>query len=257
MNIYCFSTLSFAKLQFKSVINKAFHKHGVASFTDAWIETMIARTAKALALSHLLQMRGLKQGIITDINVKTSRIFYRCVDWNNREGETPEETDSRIFYRCVDWNSCYVRIKYYICVASFTDAWIETIFEKLHCCNHLSHLLQMRGLKQDKKGRYQYLFQSHLLQMRGLKLQFAPACSLTNCRIFYRCVDWNIRPSVKRYEQEVASFTDAWIETVSWRHCEKTFGRIFYRCVDWNTYTALGAATNHSRIFYRCVDWNL
>ena len=39
MNIYCFSTLSFAKLQFKSVINKAFHKHGVASFTDAWIET--------------------------------------------------------------------------------------------------------------------------------------------------------------------------------------------------------------------------
>ena len=42
MNIYCFSTLSFAKLQFKSVINKAFHKHGVASFTDAWIETPIA-----------------------------------------------------------------------------------------------------------------------------------------------------------------------------------------------------------------------
>ena len=44
MNIYCFSTLSFAKLQFKSVINKAFHKHGVASFTDAWIETKIALT---------------------------------------------------------------------------------------------------------------------------------------------------------------------------------------------------------------------
>ena len=40
MNIYCFSTLSFAKLQFKSVINKVFHKHGVASFTDAWIETL-------------------------------------------------------------------------------------------------------------------------------------------------------------------------------------------------------------------------
>lgn len=43
MNIYCFSTLSFAKLQFKSVINKAFHKHGVASFTDAWIETTLQR----------------------------------------------------------------------------------------------------------------------------------------------------------------------------------------------------------------------
>ena len=45
MNIYCFSTLSFAKLQFKSVINKAFHKHGVASFTDAWIETDSGETA--------------------------------------------------------------------------------------------------------------------------------------------------------------------------------------------------------------------
>ncbi len=43
MNIYCFSTLSFAKLQFKSVINKVFHKHGVASFTDAWIETKIEK----------------------------------------------------------------------------------------------------------------------------------------------------------------------------------------------------------------------
>ena len=46
MNIYCFSTLSFAKLQFKSVINKAFHKHGVASFTDAWIETFCAAMAR-------------------------------------------------------------------------------------------------------------------------------------------------------------------------------------------------------------------
>ena len=45
MNIYCFSTLSFAKLQFKSVINKAFHKHGVASFTDAWIETAFGYAA--------------------------------------------------------------------------------------------------------------------------------------------------------------------------------------------------------------------
>ena len=61
MNIYCFSTLSFAKLQFKSVINKAFHKHGVASFTDAWIETIINKVNKSVLESHLLQMRGLKQ----------------------------------------------------------------------------------------------------------------------------------------------------------------------------------------------------
>ena len=60
MNIYCFSTLSFAKLQFKSVINKAFHKHGVASFTDAWIETGLSVTPSDIERSHLLQMRGLK-----------------------------------------------------------------------------------------------------------------------------------------------------------------------------------------------------
>ena len=60
MNIYCFSTLSFAKLQFKSVINKAFHKHGVASFTDAWIETEQIIKSIGKIESHLLQMRGLK-----------------------------------------------------------------------------------------------------------------------------------------------------------------------------------------------------
>ena len=52
----------------------------VASFTDAWIETvsMIARVAKAL--SHLLQMRGLKLKFKRFFGVKAGRIFYRCVD---------------------------------------------------------------------------------------------------------------------------------------------------------------------------------
>ena len=81
MNIYCFSTLSFAKLQFKSVINKAFHKHGVASFTDAWIETMMARVAKALALVASFTDAWIE----TDRNTlwelsQACRIFYRCVD---------------------------------------------------------------------------------------------------------------------------------------------------------------------------------
>ena len=106
MNIYCFSTLSFAKLQFKSVINKAFHKHGVASFTDAWIETYLFHATLQVLLvasftdawietdwndlgygvqkrSHLLQMRGLK---------------HRSAHRNDHPAE----------------------------VASFTDAWIET-----------------------------------------------------------------------------------------------------------------------------------
>ena len=125
MNIYCFSTLSFAKLQFKSVINKAFHKHGVASFTDAWIETRtgkyqrkylrrifyrcvdwnhISSWTRLLNKSHLLQMRGLKHTEYNDPTVPLSRIFYRCVDWN--------------VYRA--FSGTHGR------VASFTDAWIET-----------------------------------------------------------------------------------------------------------------------------------
>ena len=52
--------------------------------------------------------------------------------------------------------------------------------------------------------------ESHLLQMRGLKPPTVLNVNIGN----------------------VASFTDAWIETKSWRHCEKTLGRIFYRCVD-------------------------
>ena len=80
MNIYCFSTLSFAKLQFKSVINKAFHKHGVASFTDAWIETYKEIIEGRFDVSHLLQMRGLKLLVRLPNNLLICRIFYRCVD---------------------------------------------------------------------------------------------------------------------------------------------------------------------------------
>ena len=56
----------------------------------------------------------------------------------------------------------------------------------------LSHLLQMRGLKQLTKAQAEYTEKSHLLQMRGLKL-FVLSPSL----------DFGL----------VASFTDAWIET--------------------------------------------
>ena len=129
MNIYCFSTLSFAKLQFKSVINKAFHKHGVASFTDAWIETSVTSSLRTLltvasftdawietvafpagrgeqAVSHLLQMRGLKQDDgLMEMGLLT--------------------------------------------VASFTDAWIETGGIGIRTGHPASHLLQMRGLKRS------------------------------------------------------------------------------------------------------------
>ncbi len=105
MNIYCFSTLSFAKLQFKSVINKAFHKHGVASFTDAWIETQAGLATCFGNRSHLLQMRGLKR---LENVTKTENI--RVASFTDAWIETGYKQDNR--YRQV--------------VASFTDAWIET-----------------------------------------------------------------------------------------------------------------------------------
>ena len=54
-----------------------------------------------------------------------------------------------------------------------------------------SHLLQMRGLKLNENHRYKKGQKSHLLQMRGLKQK--------------RCATGT--------GAQVASFTDAWIET--------------------------------------------
>ena len=75
----------------------------VASFTDAWIETTNTQIGcfpfcrifyrcvdwnQSFSptfeywMSHLLQMRGLKQQQIKEEQDKKSRIFYRCVDWN-------------------------------------------------------------------------------------------------------------------------------------------------------------------------------
>ena len=124
MNIYCFSTLSFAKLQFKSVINKAFHKHGVASFTDAWIETLSAYEDEKMKKSHLLQMRGLNHTfdkIKEAAEYKSHLLQMRglkpspggiakkllVASFTDAWIETPVQTappamSSRIFYRCVD-----------------------------------------------------------------------------------------------------------------------------------------------------------
>ncbi len=69
----------------------------------------------------------------------------------------------------------------------------------------------MRGLKLLLTLKLSLIGLSHLLQMRGLKP----------------------RPSMDSHRQnQVASFTDAWIETCAamarfWR-----LRRIFYRCVD-------------------------
>ena len=52
----------------------------VASFTDAWIETVQKISLLWWRTSHLLQMRGLKQFQPIKMFDSFSRIFYRCVD---------------------------------------------------------------------------------------------------------------------------------------------------------------------------------
>ena len=52
----------------------------VASFTDAWIETFFLVLCLGAKVSHLLQMRGLKLYSHRHIAVSHRRIFYRCVD---------------------------------------------------------------------------------------------------------------------------------------------------------------------------------
>ena len=52
----------------------------VASFTDAWIETEDFERRDNGNQSHLLQMRGLKPKNEHGYETLRSRIFYRCVD---------------------------------------------------------------------------------------------------------------------------------------------------------------------------------
>ena len=74
-------------------------------------------------------------------------------------------------------------------VASFTDAWIETSCTEQGIRIPLSHLLQMRGLKLITGSTTTKKRESHLLQMRGLKLIRGYTYTEAEGRIFYRCVD--------------------------------------------------------------------
>ena len=72
----------------------------------------------------------------------------------------------------------------------------------------------MRGLKHRDAAVFKLQQESHLLQMRGLKPGIKGYINASgNGRIFYRCVDWNCDPLKREKWAEVASFTDAWIET--------------------------------------------
>ena len=121
----------------------------VASFTDAWIETWQLSAWPWKILSHLLQMRGLKLPLLMRLSRNISRIFYRCVDWNLLHVFiilpclVASFTDAWIETPPMGVPSCWKK------VASFTDAWIETSFHPHRHSKKVSHLLQMRGLKQN------------------------------------------------------------------------------------------------------------
>ena len=188
----------------------------VASFTDAWIET--------------IKFDKIQESC-------NSRIFYRCVDWNpTRHGQSPAKP-SRIFYRCVDWNLTGILATPLLTVASFTDAWIET---GSYCLSYPLHTVAS--------------FTDAWIETLNIISTFSlvSVASFTDAwiettdsvflpdnfegRIFYRCVDWNNKRNDDPIVSEkshllqmrglklgiyglvsrntaVASFTDAWIET--------------------------------------------
>ena len=120
--------------------------------------------------SHLLQMRGLKlkrksvQSIVSSSHLLQMRGLKRSNKYKDYRKM------GRIFYRCVDWNLWYVTLKCYICVASFTDAWIET---------------EVAVWWTERKRR---IFYRCVDWNRCGDVEQLPV----RCRIFYRCVDWNL-----------------------------------------------------------------
>ena len=103
----------------------------VASFTDAWIETVQQWRAFGVYQSHLLQMRGLKPN--RNLYYKN---YLRVASFTDAWIETLE----------------YLLLPSHPTVASFTDAWIETPLHPVFAGVGLSHLLQMRGLKHNFFG---------------------------------------------------------------------------------------------------------
>ena len=164
-------------------------------------------------------------------------------------------------------------------VASFTDAWIETIRKPEKSITRRSHLLQMRGLKQIKSpvSRNVTRFVASFTDA-WIETNSGVANSFSNCRIFYRCVDWNWGNEIDATIYRVASFTDAWIETVitskfneyasvasftdAWIETVDVAYMVAYnrshllqmRGLKPNGYPTTGR--RNRRIFYRCVDWN-
>ena len=74
-------------------------------------------------------------------------------------------------------------------VASFTDAWIETVNDAGHTVTTVSHLLQMRGLKPRPSMDSHRQNQVASFTDAWIETCAAMARFWRLRRIFYRCVD--------------------------------------------------------------------
>ena len=158
-------------------------------------------------------MRGLKPVDADNKRSQLGRIFYRCVDWNSFGKINFSIGLSRIFYRCVDWNMEGVQIIEEAYVASFTDAWIETMISV--CQFTPSSRIFYRCVDWNSVPVWRNISIPSRIFYRCVDWNSSPSCGLSagSSRIFYRCVDWNKIEKCKAVASSVASFTDAWIET--------------------------------------------
>ena len=106
----------------------------VASFTGAWIETYSPFILYWKSLqSHPLRVRGLKPVREKYTGLSQRRILYGCVDWNKSRIYPHRKFDEShpLRVRGLKPYITYLEIQAYV-VASFTGAWIETVWNKEH-----------------------------------------------------------------------------------------------------------------------------
>ena len=167
----------------------------VASYVDAWIETRNKVMASSTGLCRIL--RG-------------------CVDWNSDNASTTAYSVSRILRGCVDWNASTACSILSGRVASYVDAWIETISTGAKATSDRVASYTGAWIETWQDHRQVCRQPSHPIRVRGLK----PVCwyysMASTCRILYGCVDWNgYIYYVPIVACVVASYTGAWIETPS------------------------------------------
>ena len=172
----------------------------------------------------------------------------------------------------------YIRSKSKAFVASFTDAWIETfVLRRLPYMTAVASFtdawIETFNPEFDHIGYQVASFTDAWIETGLTRIEL-----LGGSRIFYRCVDWNIKILTGFYpitESHLLQMRGLKLDLTARLTGKES--RIFYRCVDWNqtghlysivrrvasftdawieTKIAKNNIWDMSRIFYRCVDWN-